>query len=90
MGIPSGLRLDLDGPSSYAKLFDRYERELLPKAPNAVQAIARLIAEKPTTLMCMEADPHMCHRTRLANSISAITHLPIRHIRGKTCEQVLR
>ena len=89
VGIPSELRRELDGPSSYAKLFDRYERELLPKAPDAVQAIAGLVVEKPTTLMCMEADPDMCHRTRLANSVSAITHLPICHIQGKTCEQVL-
>lgn len=89
VGIPSELRRELDGPSSYAELFDQYERELLPKAQNAVQAIAELVVEKPTTLMCMEADPDMCHRTRLANSISAITHLPIHHIQGKTCEQVL-
>ena len=89
VGIPSELRRELHGPSAYAKLFDRYERELLPKAPNAVQAIAELVVEKPTTLMCMEADPDMCHRTRLANSVSTITHLLIHHIQGKTCEQVL-
>ncbi|MCP4379383.1 MAG: DUF488 domain-containing protein [bacterium] len=89
VGIPSELRRELDNPSAYAKLFDRYERELLPKASSAVQAIAELTLDKPTTLMCMEADPDMCHRTRLAGSISAITHLSIHHIKGKTCEQVL-
>ncbi|MBL7221477.1 MAG: DUF488 domain-containing protein [Phycisphaerae bacterium] len=89
VGIPSELRRELDSPSSYAKLFDQYERELLPKAPDAVQAIAGLVVEKPTTLMCMEADPDMCHRTRLANSVAAITHLPIHHIEGETCEQVV-
>ena len=89
VGIPSELRRELDSHSAYARLFDRYQRELLPKVSNAVQAIAELVVEKPTTLMCMEADPDMCHRTRLANSISAITHLPIHHIQGKTCEQVL-
>ena len=89
VGIPSELRRELDSPSAYAKLFDQYQRELLPKVQDAVQAIAGLIVEKSTTLMCMEADPDMCHRTRLAGSVSAITHLPICHIQGKTCEQVL-
>jgi uncharacterized protein (DUF488 family) len=89
VGIPSALRRDLDGPSSYAKLFDQYDRELLPTVQNAVQMIAGLIVEKPTVLMCMEANPDMCHRTRLANNVSAITRLPICHIQGKTCDQVL-
>jgi uncharacterized protein (DUF488 family) len=83
VGIPSELRQELDSPSDYAQLFDRYERELLPKATDTVQAISELIVEKPTTLMCMEADPNMCHRTRLAGSLAAITNLPICHIQGK-------
>jgi len=86
VGIPSELRRDLGSPSAYSRLFERYERELLPKAQDAVRRIAHLVAGKPTALMCMEADPEMCHRSRLAGSVADVTRLPVHHLRGKTCE----
>lgn len=89
VGIPSELRRNLDSPQACSRLFDTYERELLPREAHAVARIARLTTEKPTALMCMEADPRMCHRTRVANAVATITHLPVRHLGGKTCEPVL-
>lgn len=88
VGIPSELRRNLDSPQAYTRLFDRYERLLLPRETDAVARIAQLTTGKPTALMCMEADPLMCHRTRVANTVSAMTHLPVRHLQGKTCDPV--
>jgi len=89
VGIPSELRQGLDSPSAYMRLFERYERELLPLARDAVRKIARFTSDKPTALMCMEADPKMCHRTCVANAVCCMTHLPLHHIWGKTCEPAL-
>jgi len=80
VGIPSELRKDLGGPMAYVQLFERYEQELLPKAQKSVRRITRLMKEKASVLMCMEADPDMCHRTCVAKAVSSITHLPIHHL----------
>ncbi len=89
VGIPSELRRNLDGPDDYAALFDKYERELLPRQSDALANISKLMSDKPTALMCMEADPAMCHRSRVAKTVSSITHLSIHHIRGKKCDLAL-
>lgn len=89
VGIGCELRRNLDGPDAYAKLFETYEKKLLPSEPNAVATIARMTTEEPTALMCMEADPGMCHRSRLANVIASVTGLQVCHIRGNKCDPVL-
>jgi len=89
VGIPSELRRELDGLRDHARLFHKYEQELLPRETDAVAAIARLVTEVPAALMCMEADPHLCHRSRVADAVSGLTHLAVRHLRGNTCEPVL-
>lgn len=82
VGIPTALRRDLRGPADYAKLIEEYARGLLPEKTGAVAEVCRLLSERPSALMCMEADPALCHRSRLADTIATMTHLPVRHIRG--------
>jgi uncharacterized protein (DUF488 family) len=89
LGIPSELRRSLAGPAAYARLFETYEKKLLPQEPDAVAMIARMVGEKPTALMCVEADPRKCHRSCVANAVAAACHLPVHHIWGKTCDPVL-
>ena len=89
VGIASELRRNLDGSDAYARLFETYEKELLPREPNAVATIARMTTEEPAVLMCMEADPSTCHRSRLANVIASVTGLPVCHVRGNKCVPVL-
>jgi uncharacterized protein (DUF488 family) len=89
LGIPSEMRRDLHGPSDYASLFDEYTGTILPRQRGAVEKVSRLIVEKPSVLLCMEADPAMCHRTRLAAVVSSGTGLPIRDMRGTQCELIL-
>ena len=89
VGIPSELRQNLNDQEAYDRLFARYESELLPAAQPAVQQIAKVVAEKPSALMCMEADPATCHRTRLGQRIAEITALPLNHIQERKCETAM-
>ena len=81
LGIPSDLRQNLDCQAAYDRLFEQYERELLPQAQaqEALCRLAQLLSSKPTALMCMEAEPTMCHRSRVANdgNWSGPVRLPI-------------
>ena len=82
VGIPSHLRRRLDSAQDYDTLFDHYVSGLLPSRSEAVNRVSCLLAEQASVLLCMEADPALCHRTRLAEIISSMTHLPVRDIRG--------
>ena len=89
LGIPGELRRDLTSEGDYSRLFDRYEAETLAEHTGAVAAVAELALEKPSALVCMEADPARCHRSRLAYALSRRTGLPVRHVGGPTCEGTL-
>jgi len=80
LGIESGHRQDLDGPKAYAALLKRYERSTLAENGELVERVASLVTEKPSALVCMEAEPTMCHRSSLANAVSRIAGLPVRHL----------
>ena len=81
LGVPSAWRADLCDEASYARLFDRYEKEILPTQTAAVHKAAELILEMPSALMCMEAEHHRCHRSRLAVDIAHRTALPVKELR---------
>lgn len=80
LGIDGRFRAALDDTSSYQRLFDRYERDMLPRQPGAIASAARLVAEVPTTLVCMERAVECCHRGRLATHLERKTGLPIMHL----------
>jgi uncharacterized protein (DUF488 family) len=81
LGVPSTWRTSLGTEESYEHLFQRYEREVLPKQTDSVERVACLVTEMPSALMCMEADHHCCHRSRLAAEIVRRTSLPLRELR---------
>jgi len=81
LGIPSAWRASLSDESSYDRLFERYKKEILPKQKTAIDAVAKLMAGNTSALMCMEADQHSCHRSRLGAEISRRTNLPVRELR---------
>lgn len=63
LGIDSSYRQDLSDAASYQRLFDFYERELLPKATDSIDKLSRIIrSHKSVALTCYEADPSFCHR----------------------------
>lgn len=82
LGIRSELRRDLTAPAAYNAIFARYEAETLPREADVVDRVAELVSEKPTVLMCAEADPHRCHRARLAKVVARMAGLPVRDLGG--------
>jgi uncharacterized protein (DUF488 family) len=81
LGIPSVWRASLSDQSSYDRLFERYTDEILPRQHAAIDSVAKLMVEMPSALMCMEADHHSCHRSRLGLEIASQTALPVRELR---------
>lgn len=80
LGIDSASRQGVAETDGYSALFHRYERAVLPKYPGAIQRVAALIQEMPSVLVCMEADPACCHRSRLAKAIAGMSGLPVQHL----------
>jgi len=81
LGIPSAWRTELTDSASYERLFERYQKEILPRHSGAIDSVGQLLAELPSALMCMEADHLCCHRSRLAAEVAQRTSLPIRELR---------
>lgn len=80
LGITSGARQDLDRPGARQFLFAEYARTTLAREDEAIDAVASLVEDKPSVLVCMEACPAECHRSHLAEPVAARTGLPIRHL----------
>ena len=80
LGIPGEERTDLSSPLDYKRLFDRYESDVLPQRKAMVARAAALQQELPSALLCMEADPEQCHRSRLGRRIAAETGLAMRDL----------
>jgi uncharacterized protein (DUF488 family) len=81
LGVPSAWRADLSDRSSYERLFERYEKEILRKQCLAVEKVAGMVADMPSALMCMEAAHDCCHRSRLGAEVSRRTSLRIIELR---------
>jgi len=80
LGIESRDRQDLERDGARAALFDDYERTTLRSERRAIDAVARLMQEAASVLVCMEARPCDCHRSRLAKPVAVRAALPIRHM----------
>jgi uncharacterized protein (DUF488 family) len=81
LGVPSAWRADLSDTASYTRLFERYDNEILPAQQMVVDKAGALISEMPSALMCMEANHHCCHRSRLGAEIARRTSLPVKELR---------
>jgi uncharacterized protein (DUF488 family) len=80
LGIRSELRQDLQTQYDRDRLFDRYEKTTLVDESSLVARVAELICQKPSVLVCMEAQPCQCHRSRLAEAAAKICRLPVHHL----------
>lgn len=80
LGIESGLRRDLKTSDDYEALFREYEQGTIAREGGSVSLVAGLVNEKASVLVCMEANPRFCHRTRLAAAVAAKTGLPIKDL----------
>ena len=87
VGIPSESRANLRHPSDYTQLFQNYKKKVLVNQQDAIKRIADWMTSCPSVLVCMEANPCLCHRSHLADQIANHTKLTIEHIRRVPCEQ---
>ena len=77
LGIPSEFRKSADDSES---LFALYENVLLPRASKEMAAVARLCARRKSVLLCFEANPKDCHRSRLSRCIAETFGLIEEHL----------
>ena len=80
LGINSQYRRNLRTLDDYQAIFTKYKAVTLKVEFNAIDKVTKLVREKPSVLVCMEADPAYCHRTLLAKHISDKTSLPVKHL----------
>lgn len=80
LGIPGEERGEVTTPSQYRVLFDRYESTLMSERSSAIARVVALQREAPAALLCLEADPEQCHRSRLGRRVSVETGLPMRDL----------
>lgn len=81
LGIVSEKRQNLDREVSRKELFQEYERQTLVNQKDAVAGVGDLVLEKPSVLVCMEAEPCCCHRSHLAEKVAALIDLPVVHLK---------
>ena len=81
LGVPSAWRRHLDSPLDYSRLLARYEKEILPHVGRALETVAAQMTGRPSVLLCQEADPALCHRSRLARLLARLTFLAVSDLR---------
>jgi len=79
LGIPALQRSKLSGPIDFETIFANYERDILLNRSLLIPVVESL-NRTPGVLVCLEADPDQCHRSRLARIVSSIAGLPVIHI----------
>ena len=84
LGIPSGLRKS-EQFATRGELLRHYEEEILPSRGSAIAELAEVITGAATALVCMEAAPADCHRSRLADALAEATGLPVCHLGRGEC-----
>lgn len=73
LGIESARRKGLKNRSDYEELLDWYGQEVLPLELESLQVIADSARTyERVALTCFEADPKMCHRLLVSESVSEL------------------
>lgn len=80
LGIPPAARKGLDQTVSREQVFESYVRDVLGRRREEIGHLAGLVAKRPTALVCVEADPAMCHRSRLADRVGEAAGLRVEHL----------
>lgn len=80
LGIVSEQRQHLDTDADYSRLFDSYEVTTLVRESAALDRVGAWMLEKPSVLVCMEAEACRCHRSRLGTEVARRTGLNIIHL----------
>ena len=79
LGIPGSERDHIDSAAKYTSLFKNYRCGLASRESALSNAIS-LLETKPSVLVCMETDPEFCHRNVLAQHLTTLINMPIKHL----------
>jgi uncharacterized protein (DUF488 family) len=71
--------------ANHKRQWDRFwrivdEKLATAEAELALAEAARIAADSPCCLLCYEADPHICHRLRVADILTARHGFVVRHL----------
>jgi len=80
LGVPPSYRRSLESFEDYQALMEEYENSILPAVKESQVKAARLMKNRPSVLVCFEADTRCCHRGRLAQAISRDTGMDVVHL----------
>lgn len=86
LGIPSRLRQDLKTRADYERLFLFYLSDIISYQRKSIADLMKILLEqRRVALTCYEADYSLCHRSKLAEEIAALSKpvLPVRHLRSE-------
>ncbi len=73
LGVASHLRKNLDDALSYDLLFEQYVSDTIPQQVMSINKISSIVnSHRRVALTCFEADPSMCHRHKLAESLERL------------------
>jgi uncharacterized protein (DUF488 family) len=79
LGIPGSERENLGSDNQYTSLFESYRYSLSSRG-NDLTNVSRLLMSAPSVLVCMEANPKLCHRNVLAQHLATLINMPIKHL----------
>ncbi len=80
LGIPGQDRIELAKKEDYDRLFAKYAQTTLKDRVESIRRVAEIIETRPSTLVCVEADPACCHRHVLAQALSDRIDHPVVHL----------
>lgn len=83
LGIASDLRKQLDSQSSYKKLFNLYQNDILPRQEQALKLIKSTVSNHGIgALTCFETDYKFCHRNKITEFLKKDTSFstPVIHL----------
>lgn len=81
LGVPAADRTRAYSLEDRTLLLKLYRKRVLQSERDVLMLLIEKVIQKPTALLCMEADPDRCHRSVLAEIISEICDLLVSHLR---------
>lgn len=90
LGITSEKRNTVQSTDSLKQLLAWYYNHIAATNKKSIKSIEEEIKSKSSVLLCMEADPNLCHRLQLARIISKETGLEIFDLRRDLCKTISR
>ena len=79
LGIAGSEREHLESDHQYKSLFENYRCSLSSREQDLMN-VSRLLKSEPSVLVCMEANPEYCHRNVLAQYLTNLIDMPIKHL----------